>query len=118
MELFWELHQHRGIANAEMAASDAKHRARESQRRLLNTERQAEKALFLCEVLWSLLHEKLGVSEAELLQRIRDVDSTDGKLDGKVRRPPVPCPKCNRDTTQRFPNCMYCGAPVPASPFA
>ena len=49
---------------------------------------------------------------AQLAERINDIDLTDGKLDGKVRKPAVTCPKCGKNNARRFTKCMYCGTPI------
>ena len=61
---------------------------------------------------------KFGVTDIELVERINDIDLSDGRLDGKVRKTTVACPKCNRTISQRFPQCMYCGQPIVHDPFA
>lgn len=118
MDFFWELRQAPGIAQAQRDADRAGDRATEAGLRLREVELRANKALLACEAIWTLLRDKVGLSESELLDRIRELDLTDGKLDGRARRTLTTCPQCNRDTTQRFSRCVYCGADVPASPFA
>jgi hypothetical protein len=68
--------------------------------------------------MWSIMCEKLGVTDDDLLNRINDIDLSDGKLDGKIRKKPVACPKCNRTIPSRLPNCMYCGQAIMNDPFA
>ena len=49
---------------------------------------------------------------------VNDIDLSDGKLDGKVRKTAVSCPKCGRTIARRFQKCIYCGQPVLHDPFA
>jgi len=77
-----------------------------------------DRALLACEAMWTLLRDKLGVTDQELIERINDIDLSDGKLDGKVRKTPVACPKCRRTIAPRFNQCMYCGQPIMQDPFA
>ncbi|HNQ23489.1 MAG TPA: hypothetical protein PKK06_10385 [Phycisphaerae bacterium] len=81
-------------------------------------EARLERALLVCEAMWSICREKFSLSDVDLVRRIHDLDLSDGKLDGKVRKPAVTCPKCNRTIGARFPRCMYCGQPVVHDPFA
>jgi hypothetical protein len=111
MGLFWDLHADSRIAKAEKKAS-------ETRLELEQVSYRANKALLLCEVLWTIVRDKLDLTDQELLERVRAVDLTDGQLDGKVRRAPLYCQRCERETTQRFDRCMYCGEPLPSSPFA
>ena len=61
--------------------------------------------------------DKLGVTDVDLVQRINDIDLSDGKLDGTVRKSVVSCPSCGRTMARRFPKCMYCGQAVVQDPF-
>ncbi len=80
-------------------------------------EMRAERTLLVCEAMWTILRDKLGVTDLELLQRINDLDLSDGQLDGKVRKSAVACPKCGRTIARRLPKCMYCGQAIMHDPF-
>ena len=101
-----------------MEAAEAKFTAREAKLQITRLFSQYGKTLLICEALWSILREKHGVSEEELAERVNQIDMTDGYLDGKVRRPPIECPKCKRPTPQRLYHCIYCGEEVEGSMFA
>lgn len=77
-----------------------------------------DRMLLACEALWSLMREKFGMTDVDLLHRINDLDLSDGQLDGKVRKPAVACPKCGRTISRKNPTCMYCGQPIVHDPFA
>ncbi|MGB2987594.1 MAG: hypothetical protein WBE26_17145 [Phycisphaerae bacterium] len=81
-------------------------------------EARLDRTLLAFEAMWTLLRDKLGVTDLELVERINELDISDGKLDGKVRKPPVSCPSCGRTMSRKFPKCMYCGQPVVHDPFA
>ena len=81
-------------------------------------EARLERAMLTMEALWSLLRDRVGITEDELRERILDIDLTDGVLDGKVRRPPRDCPACKRKVPHRLAQCLYCGAEAPRDPFA
>jgi hypothetical protein len=59
--------------------------------------------------MWSILEEKLGVTEAQLAERVREIDMRDGKLDGRYAPEAMECPKCKRTMSVRHNRCMYCG---------
>ncbi len=99
-------------------AAHAKTHARQAKADVQSLEDRLDKTLLVCEALWMLIRDKLGVSDEDLIQQITALDLSDGKLDGKVRRPPVACPKCNRTVSARFPKCMYCGQEIAHEPFA
>jgi hypothetical protein len=75
------------------------------------------RALLTVEAVWTLLRDRLQVTDEQLARRIVEVDESDGFLDGKVRRKTPSCPHCTRTIPGRFPR-LYCGAVVPVDPFA
>lgn len=99
-------------------AAQARTDAGTAKRGVDSLEVRLDRALLACEALWSLVRERLNVTEVELVQRINDLDLTDGRLDGKVRKTAVSCPSCGRTIARRFPKCMYCGQAVVHDPFA
>lgn len=93
-------------------------KARQAERKTELVEARCERLAMLCEAMWTLINEKLGVTDEELVDRINEIDLRDGKLDGRVARDgPLMCHKCERPIAERFSKCMYCGAPVARSPF-
>ena len=79
-----------------------------------------EKLFMLTEALWTILKEKHGCTDAELVQRVNEIDLRDGKLDGKVAKVTPDCPQCGRKLMGKRPVCLYCGAeahPTEAEPF-
>lgn len=71
-----------------------------------------EKLFMLTEALWTILKEKHGCTDAELVQRVQEIDLRDGKLDGRVAKVNPDCPKCSRKLMGKRPICLYCGAEV------
>jgi hypothetical protein len=71
-----------------------------------------EKLFMITEALWTILKEKHGCTDAELVQRVQEIDLRDGKLDGKVAKVKPDCPKCGRKLMGKRPVCLYCGAEV------
>ncbi len=118
MNLFWECHQQRRIDEANRQSNAAHFTAREARNEVRKLRNQCDTLLLACESLWTLLRDKLDISEEEFLQRINEVDQTDGQLDGCVRKPPAECPACHRNSPARLAQCMYCGAPLQRDPFA
>lgn len=69
-----------------------------------------DRLVLVCMAMWSLLKEKTGVTEEELLKRVQEIDLSDGRLDGKVRHSPATCKSCARPMSPRHLKCIYCGA--------
>ena len=96
----------------EIAASAA---SRKTQREVQFLEDRFERLSLVCMAMWSLLQDKTGVTEAELLDRVKTLDLMDGRLDGKATKVGVvKCSKCDRPMSERHLRCIYCGAEKPA----
>jgi hypothetical protein len=71
-------------------------------------QRRLEKQAVLVRALFALLSARQGLTEAELVERFREVEA--------ARAAGVParkCPDCCRSVNQRTNRCLYCGAPCP-----
>ena len=97
--------------HARIAAGDARRTSQSVEQRL-------DRALLACQAMWTLVSDALKLTDEQLLQRMVDLDMTDGKLDGKIRRTAITCPKCNRLSPPRLAACMYCGQSIGQDPFA
>lgn len=89
----------RGTARAGVARADVK---------LLQD--RVDKLTLVCMAMWELLRDKAQLSEAELMEKVKEIDLRDGVPDGKVTKTVAQCPKCNRVMSPRHKRCMYCGA--------
>ncbi len=118
MSFFWATRTNIAAFHASKEAAEAKGTARAVGRGVEDLEVRLDRALMACEAMWSLLRDKLGLTDLELLDRINEVDLSDGQLDGKVRKTAVSCPSCGRTIATRFSKCMYCGQAVTHEPFA
>ena len=117
MSVFWGT----GTGLSYVAAADAAEAKRETsgvRRSVDELQAKLDRTLLACEALWTLVRDKLGVTDVELLDRINQIDLSDGKLDGKVRKTAVSCPSCGRTLARRFPKCVYCGQVIMRYPFA
>lgn len=103
---------------AGIEASEAKRKAGEARRDVAGLLVEFDRLQLACAAMWSILQEKLQVSEEDLLAKMNEIDLSDGRLDGKVSKGAVACPKCNRTISRRLPKCIYCGQPIMHDPFA
>jgi hypothetical protein len=104
--------------SARLAASDARTTAREAKTEVDELRHDLERLMLVTEALWRIVRERLQCTEAELVQRIQEIDMEDGKLDG--RKAPTPardCPHCQRKLLKHQPRCFYCGKEVQFLPF-
>lgn len=107
--LLYDIHQNSRIADAQAAAGQSQSKAERAEQRIEALEERVDKLSLLSYALWSLLEEKVGVTEAELMARVQELDLKDGKLDGRVASGIINCPHCDRPLSQRHRKCMYCG---------
>lgn len=80
-------------------------------------ERRLDHLVLLNQALWSLLQEKVGLTEEELQARVLELDMRDGKLDGRVESAPAECPNCHRPLSRRHMRCLYCDYTLPLDSF-
>lgn len=72
-----------------------------------------------CAAMWELLREKNGVSDNELIEKIKEIDMRDGNPDGKMISPTEKCPECGHNLLIRARDvCSWCGALMKQSPFS
>lgn len=115
-DLLWNLHQQRRIAGLESQVSQA---GRKAERGVEELEQRVESLLLVNMAMWSILKERLGVTDEQLAARVKEIDLKDGRLDGRVGAPPataspaagdvIRCTACNRAMSARHKVCMYCG---------
>ena len=108
-----------GLMAAEFAkqrASEAETAARKSQttstealRELRILEERLEKLVLVSVALWSLLQERTGLTEQDLVERVQKLDLEDGVADGKITRQLRSCPACGRAVSRRHRKCLFCG---------
>ena len=118
MNMFWVMRASGAGSGAYSEAARAKGSAQRARNEVADLESRLDRALLACEAMWTIVRDKLAVTDVELVERINDIDLSDGKLDGKVRKDAVSCPKCSRTVSRRFQRCMYCSQPLVHDPFA
>ena len=102
---------------AALNAADAVGEARRARSATDSLDARLDRMMLAFETMWTLVREKLQVSEEDFAARMNDLDLSDGTLDGKVRKGAVSCPKCGRTISRRLPKCIYCSQPIVHDPF-
>lgn len=79
--------------------------------RLKVLEREHERLKLVTMALWEVLHERVGITEAELRAKIDELDELDGRRDGRLRAQPTAqrCGACDRPMLGSAVACPYCG---------
>lgn len=116
-DLAWDFRYQHRFENLQIdaARTDAKaDRARDEVRLLRSQvqvlEQRVDQLLLANTAVWSLVKARLGLTEEELLERVRELDLTDGKVDGKMKQPARKCTGCSRVVAAHRARCIYCGA--------
>ena len=114
--------RHQLLGRIDKAASDAERaqtEATRSQAEIDVLKLYIERLSMITEALWSILKEKHGYGDEELMKRITEIDQRDGKLDGHAVSSVAPvCPQCKRmHIAKHRPICLYCGATISVEPF-
>jgi hypothetical protein len=112
MSFIFDGYNYGRIQEAKTDAIDAKVRADQAVDRLRELETTVNHMALACQAMWELLRERVGITEAELLARIKEVDLRDGAADGRMRPTTVYCPKCGKPSNTKHSQCMYCGAAI------
>lgn len=94
---------------AETSANMAEVKAERARNDVQHIEQRLDCLVLANMAMWSLLQEKTGLTEQDLLDRVQQIDLADGQADGKARRPPVKCGECGRMMSPRHKRCLYCG---------
>ncbi len=103
--------------DASSQANTAASNARKAKAETESLAQRFDRLALMTEALWLLLRGRLDVTEEELAQVARDLDLSDGKLDGRVRRASAECSSCGRMVGRRHTKCLYCGTPMERTPF-
>lgn len=70
---------------------------------------RVDRLVLIVEAMWTLLADK-GYSEVALIDRIRELDHSDGDPDGRIRREALYCSNCDSATPPGKTHCQFCGA--------
>ncbi len=110
--MIWDLYQQNQINNAERVADRANTKAERHTDDIDSLQRHVERLSLASQAMWELVKDRTALTEAELDNKILEIDARDGRLDGKITTKPFNCPSCNRPTSSTGDNCVMCGAPT------
>jgi len=89
-----------------------------AEKAVMPVESRLDQLELACAGLWTLLQQKHGYTEEELIAAITEVDARDGLVDGRMGQASRTCPHCHRRLLARdSPKCSWCGCDLPTSPF-
>lgn len=112
---FWDAFQQTEIIENRKRGSDAQIDANSALRSINELEEKVDRLSLLCHALFEELERTTGFSEAQLKEKMTQIDLRDGRSDGKYD--PVlgsDCPDCGRKVKKTRSNCFWCGASLRA----
>ncbi|MGJ8698289.1 MAG: hypothetical protein ACSHYF_18360 [Verrucomicrobiaceae bacterium] len=102
------------IRGAQSEIGRAKSAAERASDEVKGLQRQVDHLTLVCQSMWELLREKNDLSDGILRAKIADVDTRDGKADGKIHPQIFPCPKCSANCNTTRQTCAMCGEDLKA----
>lgn len=90
-------------------ASDARGEARAANREVAELRFQLDRLQMICEAMWTVVKQRVGVEDADLLALMEVIDLRDGRLDGRTRPVTAECSRCGKVVSVRTGVCLYCG---------
>jgi hypothetical protein len=115
--MLWDLYQELEIRQTKASARSAEEghtsRLARTQDSVEKVEDRFEKLLLLTEAVWELAAPSLGLTEADLVAKVREIDARSGAVDGRraivVRR----CSACQAAIEKGRASCAFCGHAEP-----
>jgi len=81
---------------------------------LFGVEDRVDRLILIVAAMWSLLEEQ-GLTEAQLLERIKSLDEADGTSDGILTPQASVCRQCSAKVGAGLTACQFCGTAVEAA---
>lgn len=105
----WNLHQQQRIGELSKELSSGDRSGQRAERDVRRLEERIETMHLVMMSMWAIMQQKLGVTDEDLADMVRELDLRDGKLDGKMAPRVAKCAACGRVMSERHARCMYCG---------
>ena len=110
--MLWEMYQQKQIASANSTADHAVGKADGLAGELQRINRHLDRLTLACHSMWELIRDNTQLTEADLEDKILEVDMRDGQADGKMATQIIKCHACGSRTNSKRSICVMCGAPV------
>lgn len=111
MSWLWDAFQQKQITDVTDRLDNARFDARLAARAIADLEEKVDRLSLICHALFEELQRTSGLSEAQLKQRMIEIDMRDGKRDGKLDASTgKKCPDCGQAILKKRSHCFLCGA--------
>ena len=113
IDILWDVHQQGRINQTGDEVERLQRKSRGAEDRIRELEFTLHRMALASQAMWELVRETTGITEAQLLARMTEIDLRDGQKDGRMSPQVLTCPQCQRPVSSKIPRCMYCGTDVP-----
>ncbi len=117
-DTIWNLLQSNQISENERKTKNIASASRSNAISVREAHRRLESLAVTNQAMWELLVEKLGVTDEQLLTKIREIESRPAKSAGdsvSEKQPEVNCIECGKKIGKRVTKCYWCGARIAKS---
>lgn len=108
-DLLWKRYQTRVDEDVSNKRNERERSTDELHEDYAHLEHRVEKLSLICRAMWELLGKSKKLTDLELFDLVKEIDSRDGMADGKIGTKVVKCPECGHPVNTRHPRCVYCG---------
>ena len=109
----WDIHQHSQLAHNRQEVARASSKAGRAESKIdqlrKETDRKIEHLTLLCQSMWELLQEQTGLTDQQLRVKMADVDTRDGRANGKIDPSTFHCPSCEAVCNSTRQRCLIFG---------
>ncbi len=116
MNIIFDLYHNSTIREARHKATGAQDEVIRLRNEVENLRRQTDSLMLTVQALWELLRNEARLSDAELVEKVQEVDLRDGEADGRITASVVGCTACGRRSRSTRRQCVYCGDLLPTPP--
>jgi plastocyanin len=108
-DFLWNLHQQQRIGDLAKEVASGDRSGQRAEREVRRLEDRIETMHLVMMSMWAIMQQKLGVTDQDLAEMVRELDLRDGKIDGKMSPRVAKCSACGRTMSERHARCLYCG---------
>lgn len=106
MNILWDMRNR----HAFQEAAETRNAALNAEMSVQELKWQVAKLTLINRAMFEMLHEKLGMTEADLMAKMHEIDMRDSHLNGQApASAPVSCEACGKTYSKRHNHCLYCG---------
>jgi len=114
MNFLFDIAQEGRLRSTRSMAERASEKVTDQLAAMQNMQRRLDVLALASQALFEMLQDRLGLSEEEVILKMAEIDSRDGKADGKMSARVASCGKCHRPVSTARQRCLYCGEIVTA----